>query len=82
MKQKPLFTDPPTLQAITHFFSERHASGKEAEMFYLFWEMKSWTNKEGNRLVDWKAAARRWIRDVLIFQKEQSVVIDLNIIAQ
>lgn len=67
MKDAVLFKEhrPPCLSEVKDYFLSRKQNIMEAEHFFLFYEIKRWTSKNGNLLYNWKALAGRWIASSL-----------------
>lgn len=59
---------PPRIQDVKIYFSQKGMAEKEAEHFFLFYEIKSWTNKKGNPFKNWKSLAYRWIMSAFRYQ--------------
>ena len=57
---------PPRIEEVKIYFSQKGVSEKEAETFFLFYELKAWTNRNGNYLKNWRQMAYHWIRGVLV----------------
>jgi hypothetical protein len=53
---------PPTQNEVLDYMIEKGNSGKEAGRFIDFYESKGWLVGR-NKMKDWKAAVRNWIRD-------------------
>lgn len=62
---------PPTIQEASDYFFERGASQKEAQKFIDFYESKGWYVGK-NKMKDWKAAVRNWLRTDDKVQKGKS----------
>ena len=70
MSFEQLFTNdfPPRIEEVKIYFAQKGISEQEAEDFFLFYEKKHWTSKNGNFFKSWKNIAYKWIATVL--QKE------------
>ena len=53
---------PPTQNEVLNYMLEKGNSGKEAGRFIDFYESKGWLVGK-NKMKDWKASVRNWIRD-------------------
>jgi len=67
MKYQSLITKkfPPRIEEVKVYFIQRGIPEKEAEDFFLFYEKKQWTSKNGNFFKSWKNIAYKWIGTVL-----------------
>lgn len=61
---------PPPFEEVKIYFNQRGIPEIEATQFFLFYELKRWTNKKGNAYKSWKTIAYQWILGVLINQPE------------
>ena len=61
-RKTPVRFSAPTLEMVTEFMNEFASAGHYAADFHDFYESKDW--KVGSaKMKDWKAAARRWVRN-------------------
>jgi hypothetical protein len=51
----------PDLIEVKEYFSKKNMNKREAEHFFLFYELKQWKAKNGQLLHNWKALAGKWI---------------------
>lgn len=67
MSYQSLFTRkiPPRIEEVKIYFLQRGIPEKEAEEFFLFYEKKLWTSKNGNFFKNWKNIAYKWVATVL-----------------
>lgn len=65
---RPRFTPPSEDDALA-FFSEQGASEQEAQAFHDFYTANGWQVGK-NKMRDWKAAARNWIRRSAQYAKQ------------
>ena len=67
---KPMKTSKPNTQECYLYFAELGVENPrdEAEAFKDWYDQTGWTLKGGNKIKDWKATARNWVRR----QKKQS----------
>jgi len=67
MQNELLFTGtmPPTIQEVKIYFSQKGMPDREADHFFLFYEIKKWKSKKGRPLKSWKNIARNWTMSVL-----------------
>ena len=53
---------PVNNMVVIHAFIEAGSTEKEANKFYDYYESNGWKQGKGKPIVNWKAAARNWIR--------------------
>lgn len=56
---------PPCLAEVKKYFAIKKLNIKEAEHFYLFYELKQWKGRKGQLLHNWKVLAANWIASAL-----------------
>lgn len=61
---------PPKFEEVKIYFFQKGISEKEAEHFFLFYELKNWTSKKGNFFKNWKGIAYQWIAGVIKHQPQ------------
>ena len=61
---------PPSMEHVKTYFSQKGMNEREAEHFYLFYQMKQWRSSKGNLLTNWKSPAYRWIMAAIRLQPE------------
>jgi DNA replication protein DnaT len=64
-KKKTIFT-PPTEEQINNIFIEvgmPQDNGAEARRYIDYYAQQGWKLSNGNKMVDWKAAAKNWLRN-------------------
>jgi len=67
-REKKFCKIPPAQEDVITYFSENSENtGKEAERFFNYYTSNGW--KVGkNKMIDWKAAVRNWIKNQKIYQ--------------
>ena len=53
---------PPTAEAVSLYFSSIGLTDAEASKFYSQYESRGWTDKDGRKVVNWKAIADYWAK--------------------
>lgn len=64
-RRKEVSARPATLDEVATYFAERKSTATEAEEFWDHFESNGWLVSGKSPMRDWKAAARRWIRNPL-----------------
>lgn len=59
--KKNQFFEKPELQTVKDYFAEKNVNSNEYERFFDFYESKNWFVGK-NKMKDWKASVRNWIR--------------------
>jgi hypothetical protein len=59
----------PTMDAVREYFENQ--GGTEPDAFYDYFASQGWKRKNGQDIVDWKAAARNWMRNEHKFKKDR-----------
>lgn len=63
---------PPSIQDVCDFFKEKNKLQIEAEIFYNHYKSNGWKISAKTHIVDWKAAAEKWILSNEKYQLEKS----------
>lgn len=63
---------PVNLEVCIEAFEATGSNSLEAQKFYDYYSANGWTQGKGKPIVNWRAAARNWIRRAAEFSKNQS----------
>tara|TARA_Y100000004_G_scaffold197110_1_gene269814 strand:- start:1908 stop:2555 length:648 start_codon:yes stop_codon:yes gene_type:complete len=63
---------PVNNMVVIHAFVEAGSTEKEANKFYDYYESNGWKQGKGKPIINWKAAARNWIRRSEEFKKNNN----------
>ena len=63
---------PVNNMVVIEAFVEAGSTEKEANKFYDYYESNGWKQGKGKPIINWKAAARNWIRRIEEFKKNNN----------
>ena len=63
----------PSLNEVNKYFKEKNAEMKDAEIFWNYYEANGWLQGGKNPIIDWKAAAQKWLLSSIDKKQNQLV---------
>lgn len=57
---------PPTQEQVNIYFANAGCNEKEAEIFYRHYNTRSWKNRKGKLIQNWKKLAWTWILNLIV----------------
>ena len=63
----------PTQQEVKEFFKEKEWGGQEADTFFFHYEATGWCTSNQTKILDWKAAAQKWMLKKVKFDSNENI---------